>query len=257
MGVAVDPSLVLESPPALSLRAGGGSFDSLLGSAPVRTTVLVAEGLPPIPAKLLERIRRWEFIDLAQLVFDASKDDPGIRQQPPSEGILIVQSMEQMQRRRKAVNDIFTWSKAFAIYAAALSGAELTTKEECAGLWAHLHLVTQLSRDLGGGLWLQYDSEYREWAAAKGIRTWGELNLSIYGHCLSNRLAYSNPAPPPSRSENKQRQLKHPSVCYPWNFDGRCEREELGQCKFAHTCYYCGSSHRARDCSEKRKRPGR
>ena len=120
----------------LSLRAGGGSFDSLLGSAPVRTTVLVTEGLPPIPAKLLERIRRWEFIDLAQLVFDASKDDPGIRQQPPSEGILIVQSMEQMQCRRKAVNDIFTWSKAFAIYAAALSGAELTTKEECAGLWA-------------------------------------------------------------------------------------------------------------------------
>ena len=159
----------------------------------MRTMVLVAEGLPPIPAKLLERIRRWEFIDLAQLVFDASKDDPGIRQQPPSEGILIVQSMEQMQRRRKAVNDIFTWSKAFAIYTAALSGAELTTKEECAGLWAHLHLVTQLSRDLGGGLWLQYDSEYREWAAAKGIRTWGKLNLSIYGHCLSNRLAYSTP----------------------------------------------------------------
>lgn len=76
--------------------------------------------------------------------------------------------MEQMQRCHKAINDVFTWSKAFATYVAALLGVELTTKKEFAGLWAHLHLVTQLLRDMGKGLWLQY-SEYREWAAAKGI----------------------------------------------------------------------------------------
>jgi len=25
--------------------------------------------------------------------------------------------------------------------------------------------------------------EYRQWAAAKNVRTWGDMNMSIYGHC--------------------------------------------------------------------------
>ena len=57
------------------------------------------------------------------------------------------------------------------------------------GLWCHMHLINQLSRDLGGGQWLSYDSEFREWAAAKGVRKWGDINMAIYGKCLSGRIA--------------------------------------------------------------------
>uniref|UniRef100_A0A1X7U2V8 Uncharacterized protein n=1 Tax=Amphimedon queenslandica TaxID=400682 RepID=A0A1X7U2V8_AMPQE len=139
--------------------------------------------------------------------------------------------MESAQMHRKTINDVFTWSKAFAIYAAALLGSESTMKEECMGLWAHLYLVTQLSRDMGGGQWLQYDSEYRELAAAKGIRKWGDLDLSIYGHCLARRLAQSGPVQSQvgNHSEGKAKQgSKRSSVCYSWNFDGNCVREESG-----------------------------
>lgn len=71
---------------------------------------------------------------------------------------------------------------------AALSSHSTTTAEEVVGLIGHLHLITRLSKDLGGARWLRYDQDYREWAAAKGVRKWGELNLIIYGRCLSFQL---------------------------------------------------------------------
>ena len=59
------------------------------------------------------------------------------------------------------------------------------------GLWCHMHLINQLSQDLGCGQWLSYDSDFREWAAAKGVRKWGDINMAIYGKCLSGRIAQS------------------------------------------------------------------
>lgn len=39
--------------------------------------------------------------------------------------------------------------------------------------------VLQLAKDLGGNQWMQYDQVYREWAASKEIKVWGELNLFV------------------------------------------------------------------------------
>ena len=57
---------------------------------------------------------------------------------------------------------------------------ENTSKEEAAGLAAHLHITLQLYQDLGGN---RYDAEFCEWAAAKDIYVWGK-NMSIYGRRL-------------------------------------------------------------------------
>ena len=68
---------------------------------------------------------------------------------------------------------------------AVMLSSPMTSKEKAAGLAAHMHLILQLLKDLGGLRWLKYDQEFREWAAAKGIRWWGELDMPIYGKCLS------------------------------------------------------------------------
>ena len=67
------------------------------------------------------------------------------------------------------INDIFTWPQAFARFMAVLLSTDATSKEEVAGLASHLHLILQLAKDLGGRQWLKYDSEFREWAAAKNM----------------------------------------------------------------------------------------
>ena len=90
----------------------------------------------------------------------------------------------QAQGKLPVINNIMTRLTAFSRFMAVILSAEATSKEEAAGLSAHQHVILQLYNDLGGNRWLKYDTEYREWAAAKGICIWGELNLAIYGRCL-------------------------------------------------------------------------
>ena len=232
------------------------------------SAVVVAEGIPPVATKLLEKIRRWEFIDLALLISEAggqrSDDIPSLQ----DGRVVLIQSVEQAQRRKRQISDINMWTRAFAVYMASLASAVTTTMEQMVGLIAHLHLITQLSKDLSGGRWLRYDRDYREWAAAKGVRKWGELNLTIYGRCLSYQLD-PPPAPPlpPSLSPLGQKQGRQgdkrgklsrnsprKGACFRWNFEGSCDRLE---CRFLHSCYYCGDSHRAGDCPLAPKRPRR
>ena len=254
VGLPIDPSLLAEGEVTLPhLPPLRGWAESSAGAvSDNKATLLVAEGLPLIAAKLVEKIQRWEFIDLSLLLHDpSSKSDELLLQQQGR--VMIVQSVEQAQRR-KQITDIFAWTKAFAIYNAALLSAESTSKEEVVGLWCHMHLINQLSRDLGGGQWLSYDSEFREWAAAKGVRKWGDINMAIYGKCLSGRIALTMQLVPPTspsipRSSNRPRVGQSP-VCYQWNFTSTCEKGEAN-CRFSHSCYHCGSPHhRGKDCRE-------
>ena len=78
----------------------------------------------------------------------------------------MVDPQSQPNRGKKQIVDLLTWVQ---IYAAGLAAADSTTKERVMGLMAHMFLVVQLSQDLGGNHWLQYDKDFREWAAAKNL----------------------------------------------------------------------------------------
>ena len=178
VSLPVDPTLESGVVPLLSGPLTGRDLSWDVGGSK-GSSVVVAEGIPPIPTKLLEKVRRWEFVDLALLL-----DGPGQREDLPTlhDGrVVLIQSVEQAQRRKRQISDVFDWTKAFAVYMAALASASTTSMEEVVGLIAHLHLITQLSRDMSGSRWLKYDHDFREWAAAKGVRRWGEMNLTIYG----------------------------------------------------------------------------
>ena len=206
-------------------------------------------------------------MDLALLVGESSQKAEEI----PSlhEGkVIVFQSLEQAQRRKKQIVDIQTWSQAFAVFVAALASASSTTKDEVVGLIAHSHLILQLSKDLGGLRGIKYDQEFRVWAAAQGIRMWGELNLTIYGRCLAVQV---HPAPPvalvsqavssyplsgkPKRGEKKGKLSrgapKKGRACFQWNFEGLCDR---GDCTYTHSCYNCGEGHQATSCPRASKR---
>lgn len=159
--------------------------------------------------------------------------------------VVLFQTVEQAQKRRKQIQDISSWIQAFAIYMAALTSAEATLKEDIVGLVAHLHLINQLSRELGGKQWLKYDTDYREWAAAKGIRKWGELNLTLYGRWLAVGWGVSGTSPSNSITERTSTRPrpgigKRPKssrqtskACFQWNFDGDCPRSD---CRYSHIC---------------------
>ena len=71
-----DPVLI-RSTPTLPSLGDLGSWLKLPSSETARTTSsVITEGIPPIPTKLLERIQKWEFVDLASLLAsDQAPDD--------------------------------------------------------------------------------------------------------------------------------------------------------------------------------------
>ena len=62
-------------------------------------TVIVAEGLRPLPRKIVLRIQSWEFIDLEELLQNPrSKIEVPLAQR--QEGVLVVQSLESLRKRK-------------------------------------------------------------------------------------------------------------------------------------------------------------
>ena len=144
--------------------------------------------------------------------------------------------MEVPQRnQRRQIKDILTWLEAYSRFMAVMSSAHGTSKEKVAGLAAHMHLILQLSRYLGRLQSLKYDQDFREWAAAKGVKKWGELNMGIYGRCLSLQHGSGK-----GKYPSQQARVKGLSgACFKWN-TGHCTRSS---CSFRHICSICGGSH--------------
>ena len=92
--------------PSLSTGASLGLLDNLGEKS---SAVVVAEGIPPVPVKLLEKIRRWEFIDLALLVGEERRKTEDIPMVQDGR-VVLFQLVEQAQRQRRQITDINTWS---------------------------------------------------------------------------------------------------------------------------------------------------
>lgn len=244
LGLPVDPLLgtAYASSPQLPLPLGTHPEIVAKTAAP---SIVITEGIPPIPVKLVEKIRRWEFIDLAKLLVNQET-------QPEQPTILIggqlvaLESPVKSQRKATAINDILSWVQAFSRFMAVLLAADSTTKEEAAGLAAHQHLILQLFKDLGGTQWAKYDWEFREWASAKNVRIWGDINMSIYGRCLPQLRPAAGPLEWDWSSSGKNQV----PPCFKWN-KGQCNRP---LCSYMHACSECGGPHKRTECPRKTKR---
>lgn len=116
----VDPMLSINTPTLPSL------LSPPLESAPtplIKNPIsVIADGIPPIPTKLLEKIRCWEYIDLATLTGEQCqhRDDP-VNYGSSGNQVVIVESMDRISKKRKVVSDIFTWIQTYSILMAALT----------------------------------------------------------------------------------------------------------------------------------------
>ena len=229
--------------------------------APKSATTFLMEGIPPVASRLVERIQAWQYVDLAELLTDAMGKSEEPLPQATEGQILFVQSLDQVKRRKRKISDIATWAQAFSVYVATLASAESTTKAEIASLIAHQYAILQIHKDLGGMRWLQYDQQYREWAAATKKRIWGEINLTIYSRCLCAPPIPLAPSPPTKqpgsyskKGTTKKGKAKN-RACFKHNFEEMCPRKEE-ECWFDHVCWHCGTAdHVAGECLNAPKRP--
>ena len=91
--------------------------------------------MPTIPVKLIEKIRKWEYVDLVCLLEDHNTHLVSFTLNEAGQWV------PKQQKRRKLITDIFTWIQAYSRYMAVLLSSDTTTREEATELAAHLHLV--------------------------------------------------------------------------------------------------------------------
>ena len=127
------------------LRFPGGS----VSYRPCSSSVVVAEGIPLLPQKTVDKIRKWEYVDLATLL--SNEPPTGEPSMITVNGqTLIVNPPDNQAKKCKVILDLHSWMQAYSAYAAALTSAEETTKPESAGLLAHMYNVLKLAKDLVG-----------------------------------------------------------------------------------------------------------
>ena len=132
-------------------------------------TVIIAEGLRPLPCKIVQKIQSGEFVDL-ELLLPNPRAKLKVALSQRQDGVLVVQSLENLKKRKPRILVYPQWVEAFSVYTAVLGKKH---PQFIPDLMAYQVLIKEASAH-GGARWLNYDREFREKAAAKKLRQWGE-----------------------------------------------------------------------------------
>lgn len=149
------------SPMAESIPAAGGllSIPPPPGGWDGRVSAAgnyVGGGMPLVPARLARKIRRWEFVEMGELLPESWV---GPKEQE-AESV-----KERRARQGRKVTDIFTWVQCFGTYVAVLAPADLLAVPE---LMAYMGTIVRMSQDYEGLGWVRYDLVFRRQAALSG-----------------------------------------------------------------------------------------
>ena len=244
-------------PPAVVLPAVGPG-----NAATSPSMTYVGEGIAPVPKKVADRILRWDFVEMGELLpeFGLSASNE--------------QSSTSLTRRSRKVTEISTWTMCFATFVGILGPANPAAVPE---LMAYLRTITRASQDFEGLAWERYDAAYRRQAAASKNRSWSRVDTSLYALCFSGGKAsrgercelclaathttkqcalQGNPDPElgsrikavesilvAMAQRPGQRGMPTTNVpdntCRLWN-RGNCT---FPRCRFRHTCSTCGGDH--------------
>ena len=218
----------------------------------------------PVPAKLAQRIRRKEFVDMAlllpeclsQLTEDRPKSDPR-------------EETKGKKARRKVVN-ILQWVECFHTY---ISVVVVQQPSRVADLLGYASLIVHAARKFKGDGWVQYDRNFRKRAAAAPTEPWAGINQSLWALAFSNAetkphcsLCFSlehgteecDEYEEPKGASSSSRRAAVPQassfargssprpICVRWNRYG-CTAP---QCTFRHVCLECHQPHKAAQCSQ-------
>lgn len=250
---------------ALGAGAGNtsGTAPTPKGDSPPFT---LGEGLPPIPAKLVAKILKGEYVDMAELLRDNMEAE---RRHTRSQSGETNNNGNTSARRE--IPDLLSWIQCFGMYTAVVASR---SPERMQPMLAYQTMMVREARRRGGKGWLNYDTMFRQQAAITPFYDWSKLNNSLYsctfmaqqngrGHtctlCLETDHVAADCALAPAIKQTRQsgreytqddrgycvRGDKSEKICYSWN-DGRCT---IPYCRYRHVCAKCAGEHKAIYCS--------
>ena len=187
---------------------------------------VVGPGFSSIPAKTVSQILSGKFVDLSDLLTVNI-----VQHEPKShvylDGRLVVTPAPKKQRRK--VDDIATWSEAFAIFTLLVTSY---FPHRWKDLTCYKLLILRTYRHFSGHVWLAYDQAFRQHAAATKLVDWSAMNVELFNFHAAGASVRSGPggvvADLPEASGAPSSQI----ICRSWN-RGRCS-SLYANCRFAH-----------------------
>ena len=239
--------------------------------------LILSSSLPPVPAKLVEKIQRGQFVDFKELLVDNVTLLQRLGELGPSQMShpLIVNS------KLREIQDPLSWVSCFLAFM-----ATRCQDQEMRELAAYGQIVLHLARKHGGKGWLSYDKLFRQQKAAGASMSWAELNPSLMAatvlgnsgepgrvcslcmasdhvshECaLASMEAQSKPPTPRQTTRAYSRPRSHPYSfrAPPGTPEEPCRKFNRGfcnliNCKFEHCCSACPARgpHPAIECPVK------
>ena len=217
--------------------------------------ILISDGLPPVPARLVKRIKQGIFVEMSELLPDhLGSADANVEKE----------DRHTNKTKLNEVNNIIDWIQCFGIYIAVLSRS---TPERVADLVGYQSLIISASHYQRAGRWVVYDRRFRLKASAANIKIWSAIDITIWNMVFPN---YPLGTYQPSQSQlmipaNTYRPPRQPvpepkfQICLKWNENPEgCSR---ASCRFDHICYRCvhnprilDKNHKAIECPHREKR---
>ena len=206
-----------------------------------RPPVLISNGLPPIPSRLMKRVEDGLFVEMAELL--PSHLD--------SADLNINEGQVASCKRLPTVTDIIDWIQCFAVYMAIISRHK---PKRIADLLGYQSLIIGASMDCREGKWVIYDRHFRLKASASRNALWSVIDVTLWNMTFPERVIQSRQqagsTPYASNpSQRSQRQYQYQTICLDWNENPNgCSRSP---CRFKHICYQCVHNPRAQDKNHK------
>ena len=143
---------------------------------------ILSDALPVVPPKLVKRIVKGEYVDMAELLNDNMEAE---RRRALLESEISVVASQQRSGRRE-VPDILSWLHCFSLYTAIVC---CNYPDKAKQLWAYQALMINEARRSGGRGWLLYDAAFRQQITSLQSTDFSKINQSLYSTTI---LAYGN-----------------------------------------------------------------
>ena len=181
-----DNSTILSKHPTAVSLASAGEYTTpttalvlMLNSLTVdlpqaaKDRVFISSGLPTVPKQLQEKIQHWEYVNLAELMPTPSTYDEFAS--PPAKFTLFP-GCEIQRPRRRQIESIIDWVKAFTVYSAAL------LQKQRNELLACQLTIIKAPQQYDRLQWRAYYTHLHIAAAASNNKTWSKLDTDLYTH---------------------------------------------------------------------------
>ena len=196
----------------------------------------LGETLPVVSARIVRRILRGDFVDMAEL----TEENLELELRRSLEGD---EGKPLPAHKLRPVPDLLSWVRSFCHFAGIVAR---THPSKAVDLWAYMAIM--VSGGEKGDWWRAYDSRFRQQLTSLDKAEFGRLDQALYTRSLLATAAGGAPKtsnPPPHESSAPRTKKRRVAACFAFN-DGRaCAATP---CRYQHICSRCSGDHRRSAC---------